>query len=220
MLLAWRASARWLRGDAVGCRRDATRACEIAGAVGDAEALSCAYTALAMLAALEGDRVANDAYYLRALDYAVQAGDVLQQIRVRTNRGSLHLEQGYYEEAIAELDLALRLAELAGFVSYRALALSNRGCAYYFLGRLEEAVADLDEARRQSERLGSADAAYTLAHLARIYSDRGDLALARAAYEEAVDRCEQAQDVQGLVPGARRAGYSCSRVTTPAKRRN
>jgi DNA-binding SARP family transcriptional activator/Tfp pilus assembly protein PilF len=200
MLLAWRASARWLRGDAAGCRLDATRARQIARALGAAEALSCAYTALAMLAALEGDRVANDAFYLRALDYAIESGDVLQQVRVRTNRGSLHLEQGYYEEAIAELDLALRLAELAGFASYRALALSNRGCAYYFLGRLEEAVADLDEARRQAERLGSADVAYALTHLGRIYSDRGDLVLARAAYEEAVDRCQQAQDLQGLVP--------------------
>ena len=29
-----------------------------------------------MLAALDGDRAANDAHYLRALDYAIQAGDV------------------------------------------------------------------------------------------------------------------------------------------------
>lgn len=200
MLLAWRASARWLRGDAEGCRQDASQAFELARTAGDAGALSCAHTALAMLAALDGDRAANDAHYLRALDYAVQAGDLLQQVRVRTNRGSLFLEQGYYEEAISELDLALRLADLAGFASYRALALSNRGLAYYYLGRLEEALDDLDESRRQSERLGSADVAYALANLGRIYRDRGDVALARAAYEEAIARCEEAQDVQGLVP--------------------
>ena len=129
MLFAWRAAARWLRGDAEGCRRDAVHAVEAAAAAdNDPAALSCAYTALAMQAAFEGDRVANDAYYLRALDYAVKAGDVLQQVRIRTNRGSLHLEQGYFEEAIAELDLGQRLADLAGFTLYRALALSNRGC--------------------------------------------------------------------------------------------
>ncbi|HTW07779.1 MAG TPA: BTAD domain-containing putative transcriptional regulator [Acidimicrobiales bacterium] len=200
MLLAWRAAARWLRGDADGCKHDAVRAQAAASAANDPGALSCAYTALAMHAALEGDRLANDAYYLRALDCAVQAGDVLQQARVRANRGSLHLEQGYYEEAIAELDMALRLADLAGFASYRALALSNRGCAYYFLGRLEEAVNDLDEARRQSERLGAFDVAYSLSHLGRIYSDRGNIALARAAYEEAIARCEGPGDLQGLVP--------------------
>jgi ATP/maltotriose-dependent transcriptional regulator MalT/DNA-binding SARP family transcriptional activator len=201
MLFAWRATARWLRGDAEGCKRDAVDALAAARAADDAGALSCAYTALAMHAALEGDRVANDAYYLRALDYAVQAGDVLQQVRIRTNRGSLHLEQGYYEEAIAELDLALRLAELAGSALYRALALSNRGSAYYCLGRFEEAVSDLEESRRQAERLGSTDGAYALCHLGRIYLDRGDLALARSAYEEAIATCENPQDVQGLVPG-------------------
>ena len=200
MLLAWRAAARWLRGDAEGCRSDAVRSCELAARAGDAQALSCAYTALAMLAALEGDRVANDAHYLRALDYAEQAGDVLQQVRVRTNRGSLHLEQGYYHEAIAELDVAVRLAEMAGFASYRSLALSNRANAYYFVGRFEEAVADLEESRRLSERLGSADVAYPLALLGRIYGERGDLALARAAYEEAISRSEVQQDLQGLVP--------------------
>ena len=200
MLFAWRAAARWRRGDAEGCKRDAVHALAAATAARDAAALSCAYTALAMHAALEGDRVANDAYYLRALDCAVQAGDVLQQVRIRTNRGSLHLEQGYYEEAIAELDLALRLAELAGFTFYRALALSNRGSAYYCLGRLEEAVGDLEESRRQAERLGSTEVAYPLAHLGRIYVDRGDLALARAAYEEAIAICECPLDVQGLVP--------------------
>jgi ATP/maltotriose-dependent transcriptional regulator MalT/DNA-binding SARP family transcriptional activator len=200
MLLAWRATTRWLRGDAAGCRRDATAAFQVATSVGDAEALSCAHTALAMLAALEGDRAANDAHYLRALDYAVQAGDVLQQVRVHTNRGSLHLEQGYYAEAIAETDLALRLADLVGFSSFRALALSNRGIAQYHLGRLEEAICDLEESRQLYERLGSRSAAYPLCELGRVYHDRGDLVLAKAVYEDAVALSQETQDLQALVP--------------------
>jgi DNA-binding SARP family transcriptional activator len=200
LLFAWRSSARWLRGDEDGCRKDAGGAFELATAAGDPEALSCAHTALAMLAALEGDRVANDAHYLRALDYAVQAGDILQEVRVRNNRGSLYLEQGYFEEAIAELDLALRSADLAGFASFRALALVNRGTAKYRLGRLEEAAGDLDEARRQYERLGSSDAAYALVNLAHVYRERGDLAMAQAAFEEALRRSEDAKDVQAIVP--------------------
>jgi ATP/maltotriose-dependent transcriptional regulator MalT/DNA-binding SARP family transcriptional activator len=200
LLFAWRSSARWLRGDEEGCRKDGARAFELATASGDPEALSCAHTALAMLAALEGDRAANDAHYLRALDYAVQAGDVLQQVRVRNNRGSLYLEQGFYEEAIAELDVALRSADLAGFASFRALALVNRGAAQYRLGRFEEAVDDLEAARRQYERMGSSDAAYALVNLARIYRERGDLAMARAAFEEAIAGTEEVEDVQALVP--------------------
>jgi ATP/maltotriose-dependent transcriptional regulator MalT/DNA-binding SARP family transcriptional activator len=200
LLLAWRASAYWLRGEVELCRTDATRAFEIASGAADPQALAAAHIVLAMLAAVEGDRGANDAHYLRALDYAQQAGDVLQLIRVRTNRGSRHLEEGAYEEAITELDLALRLADLAGFAAFRALALANRGDARAKLARLEEAVADLEDARELYQRLGSRMVAYPLEKLGQIYRLRGDLALARAAYEEALAQAERSGDIQGLVP--------------------
>ncbi len=200
LLLAWRASAHWLRAEADECREDANRSFEIATAAGDPQALAAAHTVLAMLAALEGDRGANDAHYLRALDYAQQAGDVLQLIRVRTNRGSRHVEEGSYEEAIAELDLALRLADVAGFAAFRALALNNRGEAYAKLGRFEEAVADLESARELYQRLGSRMIAYPLEKLGEVYRERGDWTLARAAYEEALGRTEATGDLQGLVP--------------------
>ena len=200
LLLAWRASAHWLRAEADECREDASRSFEIATAAGDPQALAAAHTVLAMLAALEGDRGANDAHYLRALDYAQQAGDVLQLIRVRTNRGSRHVEEGSYEEAIAELDLALRLADVAGFAAFRALALNNRGEAYAKLGRFEEAVADLENARELYQRLGSRMIAYPLEKLGEVYRERGDWTLARAAYEEALGRTRATGDLQGLVP--------------------
>jgi DNA-binding SARP family transcriptional activator/nucleoid-associated protein YgaU len=200
LLLAWRASAHWLRADAEACRADAGRAFEIASEAEDPQALAATHTVLAMLAALEGDRAANDAHYLRALDYAQQAGDVLQLIRVRTNRGSRHVEECSYEEAIAELDLALGLADLAGFAAFQALALSNRGEALTKLGRLDEAIADLEAARAVYQRLGSRMVSYALEKLGEVYRIRGDLTLARAAFEEAVRQSEAAGDVQGLVP--------------------
>ncbi len=70
LLLAWRASAHWLRADADACRADAKRAYNVASEANDPQALAAAHTVLAMLAALEGDRGANDAHYLRALEYA------------------------------------------------------------------------------------------------------------------------------------------------------
>ena len=200
LLLAWRAGAHWLRSETEECRADAERAFAIASAAGDAQALAAAHTVLAMLAALEGDRNANDAHYLRALEYADRAGDVLQLIRVRTNRGSRHLEEGAYEEAIAELDLGLRLADLAGFAAFRGLALTNRGEARAKLGRLEEAVADLEDAREIYRRIGSRMVSYPLEKLGEIYRERGDLALARATYDEAISQAEAAADLQGLVP--------------------
>ena len=111
---------------------------------------------------------------------------MLQLIRVRTNRGSRHVEECAYEEAIAELDLALRLADLAGFAAFRALALSNRGEALSKLGRFDEAVADLEAARALYQRLGSRMVAYPLEKLGEVYRMRGQWALARASFEEAV----------------------------------
>jgi DNA-binding SARP family transcriptional activator/tetratricopeptide (TPR) repeat protein len=200
LLLAWRASALWLRGDSAACRADAERAHAIATEAGTPQALAAAHTVLAMLAALDGDRGANDAHYLRALDYAERAGDVLQLIRVRTNRGSQFFEEGAFEESIEELDHALRLADLAGFSLFRALALSNRGDAHLQLGRLETAVADLEAARRLFEQLDSRLVSYPLKKLGDVYRVRGSLALARAAYEEAIRHAEEANDLQGLVP--------------------
>ena len=200
LLHAWHASALWLRSDAEACRALAARAHEIAAAVGDDRALAAAHTVLAMVAALDGDRAANDAHYLRALEHAERARDVLQVIRIRVNRGSRNLEEGAYDAAIAELDLAIRLADLGGFGTFRALALTNRGESRLRLGRLDEAVADLEAARAVYQQLGSDDVAYPLGILGDVYRERGDLALARAAYEEAARRSDAQGDVQALVP--------------------
>lgn len=200
LLLAWKASAYWLRGDAGRCRACVEDAFARASASGDPRALAAAHTVLAMLAALSGDRLANDAHYLRALEYAERAGDVVQTVRIRTNRGSRHLEEGEYEQALAELDVAIGLAELTGFAFFRALALSNRGDVLFRLGRLEEAITDLEASRSLYQRTGSRMVSYPLALLGDVYRERGEVALAQACYEEALARSEESGDVQGLVP--------------------
>jgi DNA-binding SARP family transcriptional activator len=200
LLLAWEASARWLRGDVEGCRAAAEQAFARASAAGDARALAAAHTVLALLAALTGDRLANDAHYSRALEYAERAGDVLQIVRVRTNRGSQYLEEGQYEQALAELEHATRLSDLTGFTVFRALALTNRGHARFRLGRLEEATADFEASKALYQRAGSRMVCYPLALLGDVYRERGHLALAQALYEEALARAEESGDAQGLVP--------------------
>ena len=200
LLDAWTAAAHWLRGDIDACREAAERALAAASACADDRALAAAHTAMGMLAALEGDRAANDVHYLRALEAAERAGDLLQASRIRTNRGSGGLEEGAYGEALTELEAALRLAELSGFVAIGALALSNRGEAHLGLGRLDEAIADFEQARAAYQRLDSRKVAYPLGGLGDVYRERGDLALAESAYQEAVRLAEEAGDVQGLVP--------------------
>ncbi len=200
LLLSWSAGAQWLRGELERCRELAAKALAAARACGDHRALANAHTVSAMVAAVDGDRAANDAHYLRALDHATAAGDLLQLVRIHTNRASLHLEEGDAAESLAEADLALRLADLAGFALLRALALSNRAQALLSLGRVDEAYAELQASRVLYERLESPMAAYAYQSLADIHRLRGDRAAARAAYSRAISLAEAVDDVQGTVP--------------------
>jgi DNA-binding SARP family transcriptional activator len=205
---AWGASAAWLCGEVDEARRLAGRAAKLAAASGDHAASSAAHIALAMLAATDGDRRANEWHYLQALHHAEQAGDVLQQIRIRANRGSYFLEEGRYQQACAELDTAVHLAELADFPFLRTLALVNRAESRRRLGRLDEAARDVESALADQQRLGSRLASYPLIVLGDIHSDRGDAGQARSCYQEAVTLAEQAGDSQALV--AALAGWAVS----------
>ncbi len=200
LLRSMRAGALWLHGDAAACRAEADSALVLARSSGNLHALASAYTTMAMVAALEGDRRENDAMYRKALDAAEQGGSVLQIVRIRANRGSHLVEEGDYAGAVEELDSAVRLGELSGFATFLALALHNRGEARRHLGRLEEAVVDYEAAQAVYQRISSSQVSYPLTGLGDVHCVRGELALARAAYEEALGVAEAAGDVQGLVP--------------------
>jgi DNA-binding SARP family transcriptional activator len=153
-----------------------------------------------MVAALDGDRRANDEHYLDALRHAERAHDTFQIARIRANRGSRCVEEGLYGEALVELGEALALCDLAGMAPVHVLAASNRGEALFHLGRFEEARRELEQALTVAQRIGSRMVSYPLGHLGEVHRARGDLALARAAFEEAITVAEQAGDLQGLVP--------------------
>lgn len=210
MLLAWSASTHWLRGDVERCRNLATYALSAARRAGDDRALAVTHTVLGMIAALDGDRAANDAHYLRALDHATAAHDVLHLVRVHANRASQHLEEGDASGALVEAEVAVRLADLAGVATFRALALNNRGEALLALGRLDEARVELEAARAVFDRLGSSMASYPNSALGEVHLLRGDRASARAAFQRALTLSEEVGDVQGLVPAL--AGLACVAV--------
>jgi len=200
LLLAWTSTAHWIRGDIEPCRALATRALAAADGCGDHRALAAAHTVMAMLAALDGDRRGNDAHYLLALRAAEEASDVLQVVRIRTNRGSHFMEEGSYAEALQELDVAVRLAELTSFASFLALSLSNRGETKLRTGRIDEALSDLEASRLRYRQIDSDMVSYPLSLIGEIYTERGNLAQARVMLEEAVDIAEASGDIQGVVP--------------------
>ncbi len=200
LLSAWTAATHWGRGEVEECRRLARRALSLATTHADARALAAAHTVMAMLAALDGDRRGNDAHYLLALRAAEEAGDVLQTVRIRTNRGSHFMEEGSYNEALQELDVAIRLAETTSFASFLALSLCNRGETKLRMGSLDEALSDLESSRDRFQQIEADMIAYPLALIGEVYKERGNLAQARAAYEEAVAVAERSGDQQGLVP--------------------
>ena len=199
-LVGWTASAHWLKGERDEAKRLANEALELARRADDSGALATAHTVLAMVAALDGDRAGNHLHYLRALEHAERARDVLQTVRIRSNRSSHFLEQGDYANALIELDKALRLADMTGFQLWRGMALSNRAQVMAGLGRLEESVADLELSREVFRQMGSILESYPLAQMADVYALRGDKALARAGYEEAIRLGEEGHDLQALVP--------------------
>jgi ATP/maltotriose-dependent transcriptional regulator MalT len=200
LLLAWKASILWVKGDAAGCRVNASASLAAATNSGNAQALAAAHTVLAMVAALEGDRRADEAHYFLALNAAEQAGDVLQLIRIGANRAADLNDDGAYADALAEVDRIMPLAEMAGFATFLGLCLINRGDALLGLGRLEEAMAAYESSRPVYERIGSSDLCYSLVGVGDVYRERGELALARSAYEEGVRVAEEVGDTQGLIP--------------------
>ncbi len=196
---AYEATVLWLRGERELCAAAADDALGRAIELEDDRALAASHTVLAMLAALDGERRANDAHYLRAVEHAERAGDAFQLIRIRVNRASHHLEEGAYLDALAELETAARLAELTGFSPFTAVALSNRAEALVHLGRLEEAAVDAADAVATWRALGSRLVVYGLEQVATVRRLRGDRAGAAAAYDEVIDAAAAADDAQGLV---------------------
>lgn len=199
-LHAWRATAHWLRGELDASREAAATAMQGATTTRDDVASALAHTAAALLAASAGDRHANEAHYRQALHAAERAGDRLLEARIRTNWGSHHLEEGDYLDALEQTDQALELAHRSGFTMIAGIAHCNRAEIMLKTGELDQAVADADEARRILAQVGARTEAYAHHLLGAARTERGELALARQAFERSRRLAAPAGDRQALVP--------------------
>ncbi len=200
MLDAWIASAHYHRGDTAASREAAARALQGAQSAGDDRALAAAYTAIAMSHDLDHQPGLARQGFETALEVAERAGDMLQVVRIRSAMGVLALEAGRFGDALDVLDGAVRLAETVGFAAFQARALVSRGRAKQGVGRFEEALADFAAARDVYERIGSPSVAYALTREGSLHVLRGDLFLARGAFERAVRAASDADDAYTLAP--------------------
>lgn len=217
-VLAGRAAARWARGDRERARPLAEEAVRVAERSRDDTAIAAAYVSLALTAFSEGDRAANEHAYARALAAAGRAGDVSQQLRIRSNVGSKLVEEGRYQAAVEQLTDAINVAATPGaaesagpvaaasYQSLLALAFYNRAEARLGLGELEAARADADESLTLWQRDGSPLAAFGMLVTARVHQVCGSVRQATAAYREAVAMAEPDGNTQVL--GASWAGLA------------
>ncbi|CAN5235359.1 BTAD domain-containing putative transcriptional regulator [soil metagenome] len=212
LLLAFEACARWVGGQLDAARAVASRALRVAQQFGDPHALSAVHTALAMVASADGDRVGSERHFADGLACARSAGDILQEVRLRSNHASHLAEEGRYHDALEELDMAGHLADLTGFAVMRLLIGTNRADVRRRLGDLDAAEADAREAEELGRTLGTGLVQHPQLVQAEIHRDRGDIEHALRIYSYVMTRAQEARDHQVEVP----ALAGAARVTSDA----
>ncbi|MBB5869100.1 DNA-binding SARP family transcriptional activator [Allocatelliglobosispora scoriae] len=200
LLLGWLAAAYWALGDIDACTDYSGRAIAAAEAADDDRARAAAHVALAMHAMLTGDRISNAAHYGKALRCAEAAADHIQLIRILLNRSSRSLDEGCFDDALADLRLAAERAELIGNTVLLAVALTNEGDTLNSLGRLAGAEKLYRRAIELCQQAESGKICFGLLGLGEVLRRCGQPALARAAYEEVIPLAEQHGHLQVLVP--------------------
>ena len=177
---------------------------------GDDGAVATALVAQALVCAAEGDRNGNRRYYDLALARAERGGDVLTELRILNNLGSLETEEGRCLSALTYLDRALARCDEEGPVPLAAaLAQLNRAEALLGLGRAEEALAELDVARATYRELDAPLLGQVLVTIGDTNRIRGHAALATAAYREAVETVAATGSAQVLVPALSGLARTC-----------
>ncbi len=197
-LLAWTAATYRMIGDYDRCRELGARAVAAAQRCQDRSARAAGYSALTLLAAAQGDPLQTDDYSAAALHAAESADDLLETVGIRTFRALHLLARGQPADGLREAEFALELSERSGHRLGVALALTHRGTAYARLGQLDDALGDFTTARDLLQDMGSRFVAWPLNGIGSVSRMRGQLAQARAAYQEALTVAEPCHEVLGL----------------------
>jgi len=185
-VVATAAYANWITGKTAAAGELASQALELAAEAAHPRALVAAHTATGNIATSQGRHEEAIRHFERAVEEARRADDLPLLARTLEHLSGPLLAEGRYEEMLDGQSRAIELGDVVGFAFLKALALHNRGTAYLHLGRLDEAFADASEATKIYRSTGSGWVVVALAGLGEVYRERGELALARAVYEEAL----------------------------------
>jgi ATP/maltotriose-dependent transcriptional regulator MalT/DNA-binding SARP family transcriptional activator len=197
-LLALAANAHWHFGDLRSLRETALQTRTAARRCGNPLAWSATHQVFALLAAAEGDWRQAERHFADALRDAESSGSLLQLAWVRAYQALHQFEAGAYQRALADAQLAVSLGKRCESPFLIAHALTSRGRARARLGALEAATGDFATAIDLYQRLGSRLLAWPLSGLGDLHRSQGQLARARAVYEEALSLAEPHHDVFGL----------------------
>lgn len=201
LLIAWISVAHWAAGDAKSAAGTAEQAYRAALGTGDYRAMIAAHVALGLTAEIRGEPAAEQRHFGIALELAAANGDVVQEAMAGNNHAARLLGEGRLTEALTAAARAVYLSETIGLRAMLGMALNNAGGALRQLGRLDEALDHFERAVAVEHRVGSAWLAYPMVDIGDIHRLRGNVQLARAAYEEAVRIATDTGDRYGLVPG-------------------
>lgn len=197
-MLVLAATAYRMVGDLTNLRTMATRARAAARRCDDPGAWAGVQSLFAMLAAAEGDWRQADAQCTNAMRSATATDDLLQLAWIRIFRAFHQFEAGAPQEALADSEVALSIAERCKNPFFIAHALTTRGRALARLGMLEEAGDDFTTAIDLFQHIGSRFLAWPLNAVGDLHRTRGQLMRARTAYEEALTLAEPYHEVFGL----------------------
>ena len=199
-LWSWWATAHWLRGEREPAGHRLAVAEDHARRDGGPRGLAFVHTVRSLLATGDGDATGYERAHRAAFAAADRAGDRDQLARLRVNRGSHHLAEGRYTEALFEIERAIGLTSAATASTVRPIARCNRAEILVRTGRLDEAEADAATARAELEALGARTASYALHLLGDVARERGDLDRAVTRYRRALDVAGDQADHQAVLP--------------------
>ena len=194
-VLALAANAYWMSGDRENVRKAALQARAAARQCDHPHAWSAVHQVFALLAASDGDPRNADAHHADALRSAEVGDGLLQLSWIRTCQALVQFEAGAPQHALATAQLVLSLSERCEIPFVIGHALTVRGRARARLGALDAAAGDFATAIDLFQRLGSRFLAWPLCGLGDLHRTKGQVARARAAYEEALALAEPYHDV-------------------------